>query len=123
MTALEQGDLYASWGPEIHALSIENGVVKMDCTPVREVFVKTDGRCAQRDVASTPEGMAHYEVNLAPYFEEVRTLGIADKAYFRLTLVDFDGNKAVTRGYFADEIPENARGLSHTETLHKGENL
>ncbi len=117
MTALEKGDLYASWGPEIHDLRIENGVVKMDCTPVREVFIKTDGRCAKRDTASTPDGITHYEFDLSAYFEEVRVLDISSNAYFRLVLIDAEGNKAVTRGYFADEIPEEAQGLP----VHKGE--
>ena len=109
MTAFEKGDMYASWGPDIHSLTIENGVLRMDCTPVREVFLKTDGRCAKRDVAPTAEGMTHYEVDLAPYFAEARDLGIEDRAYFRLVLVDEDGNRAVTRGYFVDEIPVEAQ--------------
>lgn len=109
MTAFEKGDFYASWGPDILSLTMEDGVIKMDMTPVREVFIKTDGRCAKRDVAPTSEGMTHYEVDLAPFLEEARTFGLEHTAYFRLVLIDMNGNRALTRGYFVDEIPLDAQ--------------
>jgi len=112
MNAFEKGDFYASWGPAIHSLTVEDGVLHMACSPIREVFFKTDGRCAERIEADTPAGMTSYQIDLKPYLEEAKALGLADKAYFRLVLIDEQGNRAVTRGYFIDEIPMSAQGIS-----------
>ena len=42
--------------------------------------------------------------DLRGWLEQSRTLGCEERAFFRLTLVGPTGAKALTRGYFADEL-------------------
>lgn len=102
MTAYEQGDFYASWGPEIQALYVEGGVLKLDCTSVVKVAVHTSLRCC--DIRTHAEGMTHAEFDMNGFINEARRLGYGDRAYFRLVLTDTQGNRAMTRGYFIDEL-------------------
>ena len=46
------------------------------------------------------------------FLQQSRDESLLHEAYFRLVLVDAEGNKAVTRGYFVDEIPTQAQGLT-----------
>ena len=102
MSAYAKGDFYASWGPEIDALYLEDGILKVDCTSVVKIAVHTALRCC--DIRSSEEGMTHAEFDLNPYISEARRLGYGDRAYFRLVLTDHRGNRALTRGYFLDEL-------------------
>lgn len=102
MTAYEKGDFYASWGPGIESLVIEDGIVKLDCTSVVKVSVHTSLRWCRR--AACEGGMTHVEFDLNDYINEAHRLGLADKGYFRLILTDAQGNRAMTRGYFLDEL-------------------
>lgn len=106
MTAYEKGDFYASWGPEISSLVMEDGVVKMDCQNTVRVYLTTDGRTAAYRAAASGQTLDHVEVDLRGWLAEARQFQIKDKAYFRLTLEATDGSKAMTRGYFADELDD-----------------
>ncbi len=109
--ALKAGDLYASWGPRIDALSIEDGVVNLSCGPVKEIYLVTERRHCERRVAETGAELTEATFDLKHYFADVHARDLDKTAFFRLVLVEKTGRMALTRGYFADEIAEAARGL------------
>ncbi len=106
MNAYENGDFYASWGPDIETLTIEHGILRVTCTEAVKISVHTGLRFA-RQVEST-EGMTEAAFDLNGYIDEVRRAGCADRAYFRVVVTDAKGHKALTRGYFIDELGDMA---------------
>ena len=57
ISALEQGDFYASTGPEIHSIVLddETGVLKVKCSPAKRVFLITQGRLQSQAFAEPDE--------------------------------------------------------------------
>lgn len=104
MQAFAKGDLYASWGPEIRSLCIEDGILHMDCANTAKVALSADLRSAYRYAEFDPSAPAHFTCDLRDWLAKSRERNNEARAYFRLTLVDGQGNKALTRGYFADEL-------------------
>ncbi len=108
MTAYERGDFYASWGPEIESLSLEDGILKLTCTPgpsgapVTAIMVRTGIRWVR--MIQNNAGLDGAAFDLNAYFAEIAHAGLTDKAYFRVVLTDARGNRALTRGYFLDEL-------------------
>lgn len=108
MTAYERGDFYASWGPEIEDLTLEDGILRVTCTPgpsgspVTQIVVSTGLRW--RRVTMNEAGLTEATFDLTDYISETRRTGIADHAFFRLVLTDARGDRALTRGYFIDEL-------------------
>lgn len=105
MTAYEQGDFYASWGPDIDALYLEDGVLKMDFpadSRVCRVAVHSASRWA---AIRYGEDMTHVEVDMAGFFGDMERLRYPDdRGYFRVVVFDDKGRRAITRGYFLDEL-------------------
>lgn len=104
MTAFERGDFYASWGPELSSLYLEEDILKLEFPPdshVCRVTVQSASRCC---AARYGEDMTHAEVDMRPFFEEMKRLDFpADRGYFRVVIFDSQGRQAMTRGYFLDE--------------------
>ena len=99
MDALEAGDFYASTGPEIYSItlddSLEESVIRVECSPAKAIYLITQGR---RNSRALPEGE-----------ERLITSG-AMKLYpqdarFRIRVDDENGNSAWSRIY---DIPEDA---------------
>ena len=99
MNALETGDFYASTGPEIYSIalddSLEESVIRVECSPARAIYLITQGR---RNARALPEG------------EETLITGGAIKLYpqdvrFRIRVDDEFGNSAWSQIY---DIPEDA---------------
>jgi hypothetical protein len=103
--AYAKGDFYASWGPEINALYLEDGVLKMDFpadSHVCRVAVHSASRWA---AARYGQDMTHTEVDLAGFFGDMARLRYPDdRGYFRVVVFDDKGRRAITRGYFLDEL-------------------
>ncbi len=87
--ALFEGNFYASQGPIIHDLYIEDGEVHITCEPADRIFLSTNHRRAAIRFA---EGGAELTEAVFPIKE-------AD-TYIRLTVVDASGNMAFTNAYF-----------------------
>ncbi len=87
-SALKNGDCYASSGPEIHELYVEDGRVSVRSSRVREILYRTDHRGAERRMST--EGLTSADFSIDP-----------GTRYFRLELVDAEGKRAVTRAYEA----------------------
>ena len=105
MGAYAKGDFYASWGPELESLYLEDGVLKMDFPADSHVVsaeVHTAVRCC--DVRRGTD-MTHAEFDLNGFMGEIKRIGFPlDRAYFRVVITDERGNRALTRGYFLDEL-------------------
>ncbi len=86
--ALFEGNFYASQGPLIHDLYIEDNEVHITCSPADKIFLSTNHRRAGVRFA---EG--------EPLTEAVFPIKDAD-TYIRLTVIDEKGNKAFTNAYF-----------------------
>lgn len=91
INALKEGNFYASEGPVINDLWIEDSKVHITFEPAREVFI-TKG--IRKNVRITEEGelcSAVFDIT-------------EDDIYFRITVVGHGGKKAYTNAYFTDEI-------------------
>ncbi|MBE7024169.1 MAG: hypothetical protein E7412_06885 [Ruminococcaceae bacterium] len=87
--ALEKGHFYASTGPEINELYIEDGMVHLKCSAAREVSMLTFGRKGFR--CATEDG-SPVESAVFPIEEDMK--------YVRFRVLDNKGNKAYTNAYY-----------------------
>lgn len=94
MQALKTGDFYASTGPLINSLYIEDDFLKIKCSPCSKIMMLTNRRYTET-VRGTD--ITEAQISLKTFF---RWNGNDDKGdYFRLVIVDKDGKKAYTRAY------------------------
>lgn len=104
--AYAAGDFYASWGPEIRSLYIEDGILHMDCANTVSVSLTTHIRISNYAAAPAGQELEHYTYDLRPWLAQARATGDQDRAFFRLRLESANGGRALTRGYFADELTD-----------------
>lgn len=90
--ALLNGDMYASDGPEIYDLYIEDGKIHITCSGADQVSVKFDKRVAFSALAEHGELVTEATFDVDPKW-----------GYFRITVKDEHGRVACTRAYFPDE--------------------
>lgn len=93
--ALENGDFYASEGPEIYELYVEDGFVYIKCSGADKIACNYDVRSAQSVFAENdiPLTEAKFKIN-------------GGAKYFRLTVTDMRGRHACTNAYFLDSLAE-----------------
>ena len=91
--ALVKGNFYASQGPEIYELWLEDGKVHIECSDVVKIVLQTDNRYML--VENAKEGNV---INKADF--EIDT----NNKYFRITITDAAGKHANTNGYFIEDI-------------------
>ena len=91
--ALVKGDFYASQGPHIYDLWIEDGVVHVTCSGAKTIKMNTGRRKSPVKKAIDGELVTHAEFPVEMIDE-----------YIRITVIDSNGNHANTRAYFTDEI-------------------
>lgn len=98
--ALEAGAFYASTGPQLQSLVLEDGKLKIACSPCSRIRVGTERRKA---FCLTAEG--ELPLTMAEFSLQEIFAGCADpeKGYFRVTLVDAQGKTAYSRAYFYSE--------------------
>lgn len=103
MDALEKGDFYASTGPEIRALYLEDEVLTVECSEASAVMVRTERHVSkfqqQQDAPLTRVSFDLHDY-LAGSFEK----NMPYEPYFRVAVLDAAGKFAYTRAYFLDEI-------------------
>ncbi len=100
--ALEKGDFYMSCGPEIHSLTLEDGVLDITCSDAATIIVETHNRIARRAVAEPGAVLNHARFDLTGFFELSRRYP-QEHAFFRVTVFGPDGSYAATRAYWLDE--------------------
>lgn len=92
--ALEKGNFYASQGPEIHALWLEEGKVHIRCSQAERIYYHTAARRGEVAYPEEAGGMlteASFPVEM-------------DHGWFRLEVRDEKGLHACTNAYFTDEV-------------------
>ncbi len=99
IAALENGDFYASSGPEIHSLTLADGELKLSCSPCRSIAVETEFRMGFRMAAPEGETLREAAFDLRRWYERC-VPGSEERAYFRVTLEDASGKRAYTRPYY-----------------------
>lgn len=90
--ALLRGDFYASQGPEIYDLWVEDGNVHITCSDC-ESIIMTTGRRNRKVVYNVGKGLTEA---VFPYVDK--------DIYFRITVTDKCGLHANTNAYFVDEL-------------------
>lgn len=93
--ALENGHFYASQGPEIKALWYEDGVIHIECGPVKSIAFSCDTRRVV--MFHAPEG---------GYLTSAKMPVGSNCIYVRITIIDENGKPANTNAYFVDEMNE-----------------
>ena len=93
MQALEKGNFYSSWGPEIFELWFEDGYVHVKTSEARRIVCNYGVRKAKciENSDGTPVTEAAFPVPV-------------DCVYFRITVMDAQGRCADTNAYFVDEL-------------------
>lgn len=91
--ALLAGHFYASQGPEIYSLSVEDGALRITCSPAKKIALSTGQRRAECVFSETSSGI-----------REARFKLHKDDIYVRLTVFDFGGKTANTNAYFIEDI-------------------
>lgn len=92
--ALEDGNFYASQGPEIYELYFEDGMVHIKCSPVRTIQIRKG--CRRHACIDAPKGETITEMSFPVDLEK--------DTYFRLTIIDKEGYPANTNAYFCDTL-------------------
>lgn len=93
MDSLKNGDLYASTGPEISEIAVEDDVITVKCSNAKSIRLCTGGRRS-----------GCVEAQNGGYVTEAKFKYTQDDVYFRIDVVDEQGNHANSRAYFIDEI-------------------
>ena len=91
--ALMNRHCYATTGPEIHELYVEDGRLYVKCSEAKKISITCGFRRAE----------AHYEKAGEPFTETSFEIREKDK-YYRVTVTDHEGNIAESCAYFIDEM-------------------
>lgn len=96
IAAMENGDFYASTGPQIKELYYEDGVVHIECSPAAEILLTTLGRRGERIASDdgSPVCSADFRIDKELY------------GYIRLKVVDMHGKKAYTNFFRVCELDD-----------------
>ena len=95
--ALSDGHFYASQGPKIHDLWIEDGMLHVTCSGAARVTMTTGRRKAYPVYSHMGEPVEHASFPVS--LEDI---------YVRVTVTDASGYHANTNAYFTDEIFKEA---------------
>lgn len=94
MKSYEDGECYASEGPEIYRLVLKNGKIVINTSAVSQINLLSEGRYVQVQKSTTDD------CNGAEFDYCPEKFG----KYFRIELIDVNGKRAFTRAYFTDDI-------------------
>ncbi len=95
IAALEKGDCYASFGPEIHEIYVEDRKVHVRCSEAKSIACSRCGRSKSSVSAPKGESLTEAFFDINPQAE-----------YFRITVTDADGRCANSRTYYLDELED-----------------
>lgn len=106
MQALENGDLYASEGPEIHEISIEGGKLHISCSEAVSIAIASERRFYKKMNADGGALLTEADFDLTEYLEQTRNYPTRRMPYIRVTVIDAAGKSAWSRAYRADELDQ-----------------
>ncbi len=99
MTALKNGDFYASESPLIKEIYIEDGTLTVLTSPCEKIVMLTNRRYT---VGRTGNGITEAKIPLGTFYEWNEKGDSPD--YFRIVVTDERGRKAYTRAYFKEDF-------------------
>ncbi len=91
--AMETGEMYASMGPRFHEVSIERNRVHVECSPVKHIYVHNGGKKP-----------GHLHARPGEFLTSADFVIPHDADYIRASIMDGEGLRADTRGFFREEI-------------------
>lgn len=91
--AMLSGSYYASMGPEIKEMYVEDGVLHLETSPCRSIVFNTGIRIAARTYLGEDNLVTHAQFNVRDNY-----------GYVRVTVTDNNGYTAHTRGYSVAEL-------------------
>ncbi len=91
--ALGEGKFYWSMGPALKGVSIQDGVLIVNTSPVEKIFVIQEGRDCYKKLAAPGETITHAEFPLT-----------GKEGWFRLEVRDGRGLYAGTNAYFSEDL-------------------
>lgn len=94
IAAYERGDCYATEGPDIYSVAIEDGKVKVRTSPVRAIVVMSETKYSQKVVSRT-ETYTEAQFDYIP-----EKMG----GFFRIELRDAEGYKAYSNAFYVEDI-------------------
>ena len=107
MEALEKGEFYASTGPEIKELYVEDGILHVTTSEAREVFLRTDRRTALAKKADDGECITSAEFDLEGFIKQSYDIEkLTDNAFVRVIVYDKAGKKAYSSAYYVKDFAE-----------------
>ncbi len=97
--AYSRGDMYASWGPEIYSLILEDEEIKIKTSSAKFLTLLSEGRYVER-FADNGGGLTEAAFKYTP-----------DKMgrYFRIEVKDAEGNVACTVPYYIRDIEQKMK--------------
>ena len=93
LRAMETGEMYASMGPRFREVSIEDGRLHVECSDVRSLFLHNGGKKPGFVHAAQGDTLTSADFTIPQ-----------DAKYIRVSLTDWEGMRADTRGFFPEEI-------------------
>jgi hypothetical protein len=104
MDALERGDFYASCGPELYEVSVDDGVLTVRCSDAQRIVVDSGTRFAKAVYPKSPDKtMRSGSFNLKPWLDACEKED-DPRNWIRVSVVDAYGNFASTRAFYAEEL-------------------
>lgn len=99
--ALEKGDFYASCGPEIHRLTMEDGKLTVSCSDAASICLYSQCRFDKRIFAKPGQVLNSGTFDVTEWL----TKSADDpNAFLRVTVYAPDGTYAATRAYWMNEL-------------------
>lgn len=95
LNAMEQGDLYATTGPEIKDLYIEDGKVHIETSPAKVILLRTEYRPHLSERAFGDD-LTHAVFDLSKFKRQPK--------FIRFEVWDSHNEKAMTRAYLPEEF-------------------
>ena len=92
ISAMEKGELYATTGPTINSIYIEDGKVHIETEPCSAIIIRAQNRF-HKAVRSHTDSLTEAVFDI----EE-------DYAFIRFEVLDTHRNKAMTRAYLKSEL-------------------
>jgi len=93
ISAMEHGEMYASSGPLIHEISLEDGIVHIECSPSKRIILHTGSKAPKFEIAPKGQTVSSADLKLDPI-----------APYLRVMVIDEEGGIATSRGFFRSEF-------------------
>lgn len=91
--AMESGEMYSTMGPEIKEVYFDGVNIHIECSEVSKVLVYYGSKNPSKLYAKKGESITSADFAADPQLR-----------YIRVSVIDKDGNRADTRGYFRNEL-------------------